>query len=86
MMLDCDFEKILTDLERHTWFSVKAVIINFLGNTKTKNYKHLVNSMLQNFQENEVNMSLKMHIFHSYLDSFTENFGAVSDENREGFY
>ena len=38
-----------TDLERQIWLTVKAVINNLLGNTKTRNYKHLVNTMLQNF-------------------------------------
>ena len=40
LMLDSDFEKSLTDLERQTWLSVKAVINNFSGDTKSRNYKH----------------------------------------------
>ena len=56
-MLDCNFEKRLADLERQTWLPVKAIINNFLGNTKFRNYKHLVNTMLQNFQEIKMNMS-----------------------------
>ena len=37
LMLDCDFEKGLTDLQRQTWLSLKAVINNFLGNKKSSN-------------------------------------------------
>ena len=85
-MLYYDFEKSLTDVERQTWLSVKAVINNFLGNTKSRNYKHLVNTMLQNFQEMKVNMLLKIHILHSHLDSFSENLGAFSDEHGGRFH
>ena len=50
LMLDCDFKKSFTDLQKETWLLVKAVINNFLGNTKSRNYKDLANTMLQNFQ------------------------------------
>ena len=33
--------------------------------------------MLQNFREMKVNMSLKIHILYSHLDSFPKNFGAL---------
>ena len=85
-MLDYDFEKSLTELERRTWLSVKAVIKNFLGNTKSRNHKHLIDDMLQNFQKMKVNMSLKIHIMHSHLDFFPENMGAVSDKHGERFH
>ena len=39
LMLDCDFEKSSTDLERQIRLSVKAVISNFLGSTKYRNHK-----------------------------------------------
>ena len=42
--------------------------------------------MLQNFQEMKVNMSLKIHILHSYLVFFPENLWAVSDERGVRFY
>ena len=86
MMLDYDFEKCLTELEGQTWLSVKTVINNFLGNTKSRNHKHLTDNMLRNFLEIEVNMSLKIHIMHSHLDFFPENMGAVSDKHGERFH
>ena len=86
LMMNYDFEKSLTNFERQTWLSVKAVINNFLGNTKSRNYKYLVNTMLQNFQEMKVNMSLKIHILHSDLDFFPKTLGAVSDEHGGRFY
>ena len=85
-MQDCDFEKSLTELERRRWLSLKSVINNFLGNTKSRNHKHLIDNMLQNFQEIKVNMSVENHIMHSHLDFFPENMGAVSDEHGEIFH
>ena len=86
LMLDCDFKKSLTELERRTWLSVKAVINNFLGNTKSRNHKHLIANILQKFQEMKLNMSLKMHMMHSHLDFFPENTGTVSDKHVERFH
>ena len=51
----------------------------FFGNTKSRNHKHLIDNMLQNFQE----MKVKIHMMHSHLDFFPENMGAVSDEHGE---
>ena len=86
LMLDCDLEKSLTNFERQTWLSLKAVINNFLGNSKSRNYKHLMNTTLQNFHKMKVNMSLKIHILLSYLDFIPENLGTVSDEHGERFH
>ena len=85
-MLDSDFEKSLTDLERRTSLCVKADINNFLGNTKFRNHKHLIDNMLHNFQEMKVNMSLKIHGMHSHLDFFPENMVAVCDEHGGRFH
>ena len=38
-------------------------------------------TILQNFHEMKMNMSLKFHILHSHLDFFSEYLGAVSDEH-----
>ena len=35
-MLDCDFEKSLTELEGRTWLSLKAFMNNFFVNTKSR--------------------------------------------------
>ena len=85
LLLDCDFEKSFTEVERRTWLSVKAVIKNFLENTNFRNHKHLIDNTLQNFQEMKVNMSLKIHIMHSHVDFFRENMGTVGDEHGERF-
>ena len=71
-MLVCDFEKRLTELERQKWSSVKAIMNNFLGKTKSRNHKHLIANMLQKFQKIKVNF-------------FQENMGIVSDKHVERF-
>ena len=81
LILDCDIEKSLTDLERQTWLSEKAVINNFSRNTKSRNYKHLLHTMLQKFQEIKVNMSLKIHILLFHLDFLPDNLGTFSGEH-----
>ena len=42
-------------------------------------------TMLQNYQEMKVNMSLKIHILHPQLNFFPENLGAVSVEHGKRF-
>ena len=64
---------------------VKAVKNNFLGSTKSRNHKHLID-MLQNFQEMKVNMTLKIHMMHSHLEFFPRNMEAISDEHVERFH
>lgn len=86
LMLDVIFENKLSNRHLKTWKSVKNVINNFLGNTKSENYVSLVEEMLENFKEMKVNMSLKIHIMHSHLNFFPENLGAVSDEHGERFH
>lgn len=56
---------------------------NFLGNTKSANYKEIVSKLLQDLG---CNMSLKIHFLHPHLDFFPENLGAVSDEHGERFH
>ena len=55
-MKDNVFETKMTKLEKEAWQSFTEVVKNFLGNTKSKNYKKLVKDMLQKFQ----NLGCKM--------------------------
>ncbi|GFX92509.1 uncharacterized protein TNCV_1707851 [Trichonephila clavipes] len=69
--------------EKNVWNSFKLVVTGFLGNKKDPNYKALVAELLQNYEILGCNMSVKVHFLHSHLDCFPENFGAVSEEQRE---
>lgn len=78
--------KALTEVEKTAWLNIIAVCENFLGNKKAENYVELVEEMLHSFMIMGINMSPKIHFFHSHLSSFPENMGAVSDEHGERFH
>ncbi|KAI6656209.1 hypothetical protein LOD99_1542 [Oopsacas minuta] len=59
---------------------------NFLGNTKSPNYKILVNELIESYKNLGCNMSVKVHFLHSHIDYFPENLGAVSEEQGERFH
>ena len=60
--------------------SFKAVIANFLGNTKSENfmYVQLINNLLRDYKEMGCRMSWKLNNMQSYIDFFPTNLGTVS--------
>ena len=64
----------------------KAMVEGFLGNRKDEQYESLVDTLLQYYKVMGYKMSLKVHFLHSHLDLFSENLGAVSDEQGERFH
>ena len=64
----------------------RQVVNNFLGNTKSPNYKELVKNLLCAFQKLGCSMNVKVHFLHSHLDYFPENLGAMSEEQGERFH
>ncbi|GBM04340.1 hypothetical protein AVEN_146207-1 [Araneus ventricosus] len=85
MMKDENFETKMETNERKAWGSFKLVITSFLGNKKDTNYKTIVEEMIKNFKILGCSISLKVHFFYSHLDYFSENLGAVSEEQGERF-
>ena len=77
------FVRNMTALEKETWLSFSVVIEKFLRNFKTLNYRELVHELLASMQELGYNMSVKVYFLLSHLDYFTENLGAVSQEQGE---
>ena len=61
LMPDQTFTARMTVTERAAWCSYISVTREFLGNTKTNNYRNLVDVMLQNFQALGARMSIKFH-------------------------
>jgi len=59
---------------------------NFLGSEKSENNSEIVQGLISSYIAAGCNMSLKLHILHSYLDLFLENIGTVSDEGGESFH
>lgn len=83
---DGNFEKEMEVAEKEAWVAFKDVVTKFLGNKKDPNFKSIVETMLQKYQNLGCSMSLKVHFLHSHLDYFPENLGAVSEEMGERFH
>ena len=83
---DGNFEKEMEVFEKEAWSAFKDVAMKFQGNKKDPNFKSIVETMLQKYQNLGCNMSLKVHFLNSHLDYFPENLGAVSEEMGERFH
>jgi hypothetical protein len=77
---DEKFQTTMSNVEREAWIFLKDVISKFLKNYTDKNYKNVVNHMLNKFRDLGCNMSLKVHYLDCHLDNFPANLGAVSEE------
>ena len=78
----------MKEIELASWLSFAKVVQGncFLGNRKAKNYKDIVQKVLDNFQALGINMSIKVHFLHSHLDRFPENLHNETDEQGERFH
>jgi hypothetical protein len=85
-MKDKDFEKTMNAREKEAWTAFRSVTENFLGNNKDTNYKNIVETMLENFKKLGCNMSVKVHVLHSYIEYFPEKLGRFSEEQGERFH
>ena len=81
---DQAFVQAMNDKEKAAWLSFVDVIKNFLGNKKAGNHGDLVGNMLSEFHDLECKISIKVHFLLSDLDKFSDNLGAVSDEQGAG--
>lgn len=70
MFKDNNFTSKMNGLEKGAWLSFKDVAQNFLGNTKSPQYKKIVKNMVKNFEKLGCSMNLKLHFLHSHLDEF----------------
>ena len=83
LVQDKQFDEDLNESERNAWLSFKRICKDFSGNYKAANNQVLVQYLLNSYKAMGCNMSLKIHFLESHFDSFPENLGEVSDENRE---
>ena len=79
-MHDQAFVQAMNDKEKAAWLSFVDVMKNFLGNKKAGNHEDLVGNMLSGFDDLGCKISIKVHFLFSHLDKFSDNLGAVSDE------
>ena len=85
-MKDNAFPSSMNETERQAWLSFVSVVENFLGNTKSDDYRNIIETMLGNYHKLGCNMSIKVHFLNSHLEQFLDNLGAVSDEQAERFH
>lgn len=83
---DKNFPNVLSPLEKDAFFSVKAVVENFLGNHRSKDYKKLVEKLRLSFKKLNINITIKIHSLLCHLDKFKESCGDFSDEQGERFH
>ncbi|UYV65005.1 hypothetical protein LAZ67_3002781 [Cordylochernes scorpioides] len=86
LLNDKNFLKTMNGIEEAAWSGFKAVVHGFLGNRRDDNYKEIVQNMLKSYEALGINMSIKVHYLHSYLDKFPDNLSAYSDEQGERFH
>jgi hypothetical protein len=85
LMFGEDFLLMMTEVEREAWITLKSGVTKFLGNNKDPDYVTIVANMLEKFKVLRCLMSLKIHFLNLHLD-FSENLGAVSEEQGERFH
>ena len=86
LMKDNAFLNSMNIIERQAWLSFVSVVENFLGNTKSDDYRNVVETMLENYHKLGCNMSIKVLFLNSHLEQFPDNLGVVSDEQAERFH
>ena len=70
LLNDQQFVLTMKRLERNAWEAWEGfteVVTNFLGNTKSKNYRSLVKKLLLSYEKLGSNMSVKLHFLQSHL-------------------
>ena len=77
---DTDFRELLNLKELRAWEAFKSICSGFLGNTRVPDYQACIEKLLKYYEDMGCRMSLKIHFFHSRLNFFPPNLGAVSDE------
>ena len=65
----------MTEVEKRAWNAFVPAVKRFLGNTKSANYKDMVETSLDSFDALGCNMSIKVHFLKSHLNEFPANLG-----------
>ena len=66
MMADDQYISSMTKIEKAAWRSFKEVILNFLGNRRSLNYKVIVSKMVEKFGKMGCLMNYKLHFLHNH--------------------
>ncbi len=80
------FRDILNTAERRAFDSMINTVDNFLGKSRSPNYKVIMADLLDSFDAQDVKVSLKIHFLKNHLDFFPLDLGKISDEHGERFH
>jgi hypothetical protein len=83
---DPQVDLVFSDDEKAAWNAVRLVATGFPRNVNAVNFRKLVEDLVTSYEKLGCNMSLKMHFFHSHLDSFPVNCGTLIDEHSDHFH
>ena len=86
LMNDANFCNFMNAAELSAWMTFMNVVKFFLGKTKARNYKELVETSLTSLHQLGANMSIKLYFLHTHFACFPENLGDVSDKQGEHFH
>ena len=86
LMCDKLFQESLKSHGVKAWGAFKAFVKNFLGNYRSRNYKNLVEELVESYQKLGARMSINLHFLWAHLDYFPENCGDFSEESGERFH
>ena len=75
LMKNKELIETMSQEEKNGWIAFSQVVNNFLGNTKSPEYKEIVKTLLDNFHKLGCNMSVKVHYLQSFR-VFTRKFGS----------
>ena len=76
----------MAEVEKRAGNAFVAVVKGFFGNTKSANYKDLVETFLDSFHALGSSMSIKGHFLKIHLSEFPTYLGDVCDEHDEHFH
>ncbi|UYV63882.1 hypothetical protein LAZ67_2005882 [Cordylochernes scorpioides] len=80
-----EFIATLKEDEKNAWLALIDVVKNLLGNNKLPNYARIVENLISKFHKLECITNLKFHLMDSHLNFFSDNLGAVCEEQGERF-
>jgi len=80
------FSTYLDNPRKNAWWSLTAVVENFLGYFKATNYRDLSKQLINSYEKLGCNMSVKVRFFHSHVNYIPENVEAMIEEQGESFH
>lgn len=86
ILSDKKFRSLLSPLQKEAIDSIAQVFQNFLGSYRCPQYKEIVSKLLKDFENLQINMTLKMHFLQCHLEFFQQDLGRLSDEHGERFH